>query len=56
MIGAIVDEVLKEMGNATDEGMKTADDYMDAETGLLMCRAGPPAPPAASGGETGKRT
>ncbi len=37
MIGAIVDEVLKEMGNATDEGMKAADDYMDTETGLLIC-------------------
>ena len=37
MIGAVVDEVLKEIGNAANEGMKTADDYMDTETGLLMC-------------------
>lgn len=37
MIGADVDEVLKEMGNAANKGMRVADDYMDAETGLLMC-------------------
>ena len=37
MIGAVVDEVLKEMENATNEGMKAADDCMDTETGLLMC-------------------
>ena len=37
MIGAVVDEVLKEIGNAANEGMKAADDYMDTETGLLMC-------------------
>ena len=37
MIGAVVDEALKEMENATNEGMKAADDYMDTETGLLMC-------------------
>ena len=37
MIGAVVDEVLKEMENATNEGMKAADDYMDTETGLLVC-------------------
>ena len=37
MIGAVVDEVLEEMENATNEGMKAADDYMDAETGLLVC-------------------
>ena len=37
MIGAVVDEVLKEMENAANEGMKAADDYMDTETGLLMC-------------------
>ena len=37
MIGAVVDEVLKEMENASNEGMKAADDYMDTETGLLMC-------------------
>lgn len=37
MIGAVVDEVLKEMENATNEGMKAADDYMDTKTELLMC-------------------
>ena len=37
MIGAVVDEVLKEMENAKNEGMKASDDYMDTETGLLMC-------------------
>ncbi len=37
MIGAVVDEVLKEMENATNEGMKAADDYKDTETGLFMC-------------------
>ena len=37
MIGAVVDEVLKEMENAKNEGMKAADDCMDTETGLLMC-------------------
>lgn len=37
MIKAVVDETLKEMGNATNEGMKAADDYMDTETGLLVC-------------------
>lgn len=37
MIGAVVDEVLKKMGNAANEGMKAAADYMDTETGLLMC-------------------
>ena len=37
MIDAVVDEVLKEMENAADEGIKAADDYMDAETGLLVC-------------------
>lgn len=37
MIGAVDDEALKEMENATNEGMKAADDYMDTETGLLMC-------------------
>ena len=29
MIGAVVDEVLKEMENAVNEGRKAADDYMD---------------------------
>ncbi len=37
MIGAVVDEVLKEMENAKNEGMKASDDYMDTETGLLVC-------------------
>ena len=37
MIGAVVDEVLKEMENAVNEGRKAADDYMDTETGRLMC-------------------
>jgi len=37
MIKAVVYEVIKEMENATNEGIKTADDYMDTETGLLMC-------------------
>ncbi len=37
MIDAVVDEVLKEMMNTADEGMKAADDYKDTETGLLMC-------------------
>ena len=37
MIKAVVDEVIKEMENATNEGMKAADDYMDTEMGLLMC-------------------
>lgn len=37
MIDAVVDEVLKEMGNAANEGIMAADDYMDAETGLLVC-------------------
>ena len=37
MIKAVVDEVIKEMENATNEGIKAADDYMDTETGLLMC-------------------
>ena len=37
MIGAVVDKVLKEMENAANEGMKAADDYINADTGLLMC-------------------
>ena len=38
MIKAVVDEVIKEMENAASEGMAdAADDYRDAETGLLMC-------------------
>jgi len=37
MIDAVVDEVLKEMGNGANEGIMAVDDYMDAETGLLVC-------------------
>lgn len=37
MIDAVVDEVLKEMENAANEGTKAADDYMDTEKGILMC-------------------
>ena len=37
MIDAVVDEVLKEMENAAGEGIKASDDYMDTETGLLVC-------------------
>lgn len=37
MIKAVVDEALKEIENAANEGMKAAGDYMDTETGLLMC-------------------
>lgn len=37
MIGAVVDEVLRKIESATDEGIKAADDYMDADTGLLIC-------------------
>lgn len=37
MIKAVVDEVPEEMENATKEGRKAADDYMDTETGLLKC-------------------
>ena len=37
MIGAVVDAVVKKIENAADEGIKAADDYKDAETGLLMC-------------------
>ena len=34
---AVVNEALKEIENAADEGMKAAGDYMDTETGLLVC-------------------
>lgn len=37
MIDAVVDEVLKEMGDAANEGIRAADDYKDTETGLLIC-------------------
>ena len=37
MIGVVVDEVLKELEKATNEGIKAADDYINADTGLLMC-------------------
>jgi len=32
-----LDEVLKELEKATNEGIKAADDYINADTGLLMC-------------------
>ena len=37
MIGVVVDEVLKKLEKTTNEGMKAADDYIDDDTGLLMC-------------------
>ena len=37
MIGVVVDEVLRKMESTTNEGIKAADDYMDTDTGLLMC-------------------
>lgn len=37
MIGAVVDEVLRKMESTINEGMKAADDYIDDDTGLLMC-------------------
>lgn len=37
MIDAVVDEVVRKMENAANEGIKAADDYKDTETGLLMC-------------------
>ncbi len=37
MIGAVVDEVLRKMESAANEGIKAADDYTDAGTGLLIC-------------------
>ena len=37
MIEAVVDEVMKNMENATYRGKKASDDYVNAETGLLMC-------------------
>ena len=37
MIGAVVDEVLRKMESATNEEIKAADDYIDTDTGLLMC-------------------
>lgn len=36
MIDAVVDEVIRGMENAANMNIKAADDYMDAETGLLM--------------------
>ncbi len=37
MIDAVVDAVLKKTENTADKGIRTADDYMDTETGLLVC-------------------
>ncbi len=37
MIGAVVDEVLRKMESAANEGIKADNDYMDADTGLLIC-------------------
>ena len=37
MIGAVVDEVLRKMESATNDGIKADDDYMDADTELLVC-------------------
>lgn len=37
MIDAVADEVIRGMENAADMNIKAADDYMDADTGLLMC-------------------
>ena len=37
MIGTVVDEVLRKMESTANEGIKAADDYMDDDTGLLMC-------------------
>ena len=37
MSGAVVDDALRKMENAADMGIKAADDYMDNDTGLLMC-------------------
>lgn len=37
MIRTIVDAVLKKTENTADRELKAADDYMDAETGLLIC-------------------
>ena len=37
MIDAVVGEVIRGMENAADMNIKVVDDYMDADTGLLMC-------------------
>ena len=37
MIQDVVSGIMRETENATNEGMKAADDYRDTETGLLMC-------------------
>ena len=37
MIETVVDEVLRKMESITNEGIKAADDYTDADTGLLIC-------------------
>ena len=58
MIGVVVDEVLRKMESTTNEGIKAADDYMDTDTGLLMCGRGTHCRLSVQmyGGETGKRT
>lgn len=38
MIDAVVDEVIRGMEAAADMNIKAADDYMDTDTGLLVCR------------------
>lgn len=37
MIETVVDEVLRKMEGTANEGIKAADDYTDADTGLLIC-------------------
>ena len=37
MIQDVVSGIMRETENATNEGMRAADDYKDTETGLLMC-------------------
>ena len=37
MIDAVVDEVIRGMEDAADMNIKAADDYMDTDTGLLVC-------------------
>ena len=37
MIDAVVDEVIRGMEAAADMNIKAADDYMDTDTGLLVC-------------------
>ncbi len=37
MIGAVVDKVIRGMEKAAHMNVNAAADYMDADTGLLMC-------------------